>query len=259
MKKLIFMILLGCSVGLSAQNVADKARQDKAVQSPEARYAASTPSALRNDKTFVADMRAVIARADASALYVVDKYATFAYVVGLKDCIEKALAAMSAALKKTEEGLRVQSLCYSIREMNVGDRVPDFTLPTPNGKEVNFYSFLKGKKCVILDFWASWCVWCRKESPNVRKVFDTYKAKGVDVISVSFDTNRDQWVKAIAEDDTPWTQVSDLKSTDEGYLYKWYGLQGIPAIFLIDAQGRIIAKGMRGAAIEENVKKFLNK
>lgn len=61
MKKLIFMILLGCSVGLSAQNVADKARQDKAVQSLEARYAASTPSALRNDKTFVADMRAVIA------------------------------------------------------------------------------------------------------------------------------------------------------------------------------------------------------
>ena len=134
MKKLIFMILLGCSVGLSAQNVADKARQDKAVQSLEARYAASTPSALRNDKTFVADMRAVIARADASALYVVDKYATFAYVVGLKDCIEKALAAMSAALKKTEEGLRVQSLCYSIREMNVGDRVPDFTLPTPTAR-----------------------------------------------------------------------------------------------------------------------------
>lgn len=259
MKKLIFMILLGWSVSLSAQNVADKARQDKAVQALEARYAASTPSALRNDKTFVADMRAVIARADASALYVADKYATFAYVAGLKDCIEKALAAMPATLKKTEEGMRVQSRCYSMRDLNIGDRVPDFTLPTPDGKEVNFYSFLKGKKCVILDFWASWCGWCRKESPNVRKVFDTYKAQGVDVISVSFDDDRDKWVKAIAEDNTPWAQVSDLKGTDESYVYKWYGLQGIPAIFLIDTQGRIIAKGMRGAAIEENVKKYLNR
>ena len=90
-------------------------------------------------------------------------------------------------------------------------------------------------------------------------MLDTYKAKGVDVISVSFDTDRDKWVKAIAEDNTPWTQVSDLQGTDKGYLYKWYGLQGIPAIFLIDAQGRIIAKGMRGASIEENVKKYLNR
>ena len=259
MKKLIFMLLLGWTVSLSAQSVADKARQDQAVRSLEVRYAASTPSALRNDRTFVADMRAIIARADACALYVADKYATFAYVVGLKECIEKALAAMPAALKKTEEGLRVQSLCYSMRKMDVGDRVPDFTLLTPEGKEVNFYSFLKGKKCVILDFWASWCGWCRKESPNVRKVFDTYKAKGVDVISVSFDTDRDKWVKAIAEDNTPWTQVSDLKGTDKGYVYKWYGLQGIPAIFLIDAQGRIIAQGMCGAAIEENEKKYLNR
>ena len=259
MKKLIFTILLGWTVSLSAQNVADKARQEQAVQSLEIRYATSTPGTLRNDKTFVADMREVIARADAGALYVADKYATFAYVVGLKECIEKALAAMPAALKKTEEGLRVQSLCYSMREMNVGDRVPDFTLPTPVFKDLNFYCFLKGIKCVILDFWASWCGWCRKESPNVRKVFDTYKAKGVDVISVSFDTDRSKWVEAIAEDNTPWTQVSDLKGTDKGYLYKWYGLQGIPAIFLIDAQGRIVAKGMRGADIEENVKKFLNR
>ena len=141
--------------------------------------------------------------------------------------------------------------------LKVGERVPDFTLSTPDGKEVNFYRFVKDKKCVILDFWASWCSWCRKESPNVKEVYDKYRNKGVDVISVSFDTDRERWVKAIEEDGTPWTQVSDLKGTDKGYLYGWYGLKDIPAIYLIDSEGRIIVENMRGEVIMNSVKKYL--
>ena len=153
--------------------------------------------------------------------------------------------------------MRVQERCYRMHLLKVGERVPDFTLSTPDGKEVNFYRFVKDKKCVILDFWASWCSWCRKESPNVKEVYDKYRNKGVDVISVSFDTDRERWVKAIEEDGTPWTQVSDLKGTDKGYLYGWYGLKGIPAIYLIDSEGRIIVENMRGEVIMNSVKKYL--
>ena len=78
------------------------------------------------------------------------------------------------------------------------------------------------------------------------------------MISVSFDTKHKNWVKAIEEDGTTWTQVSDLRGTDEG-LYKWYNLNGIPAIFLIDGEGRILYKKLRGLAIEEKVKMVLNR
>ena len=172
MKQLLLMILLGLAVTATAQSVAEKAREDKAVREIEALYAASTPRVLRGDAVFIDKMRAVIEKGNEGALYVADKYSTFAYVVGLKDCIEEVLAGMPVALKKTEEGMRVQDRCYRMHLLKVGERVPDFTLSTPDGKEVNFYRFVKGKKCVILDFWASWCSWCRKESPNVKEVYD---------------------------------------------------------------------------------------
>ena len=257
MKQLFLMILLGLAVTATAQSVAEKAREDKAVREIEALYAASTPRVLRGDAVFIDKMRAVIEKGNEGSLYVADKYSTFAYVVGLKDCIEEVLVGMPVALKRTEEGMRVQDRCYRMHLLKVGERVPDFTLSTPDGKEVNFYRFVKDKKCVILDFWASWCSWCRKESPNVKEVYDKYRNKGVDVISVSFDTDRERWVKAIEEDGTPWTQVSDLKGTDKGYLYGWYGLKGIPAIYLIDSEGRIIVENMRGEVIMNSVKKYL--
>ena len=143
-----------------------------------------------------------------------------------------------------------------IPENLIGKRLPAFSAPDRNGNIHSDSDLRKNKKCVLIDFWASWCSWCRKESPNVKEVYDKYRNKGVDVISVSFDTDRERWVKAIEEDGTPWTQVSDLKGTDKGYLYGWYGLKGIPAIYLIDSEGRIIVENMRGEVIMNSVKKY---
>lgn len=143
-----------------------------------------------------------------------------------------------------------------VRVGEIGSKVPDFSLPTPDGKTINFYSFLKGKKCVIVDFWASWCFWCRKENPTVRAVYEAYKDKGCDVISVSVDTKEQAWRKALADDKPSWSQVVDYKGTKEG-LYNQYNLNGIPAIFLVDAKGYIVAKDLRGEKMGEAVKNFL--
>ena len=256
MKKIIFIILLLGTLTVSAKEDLKKSKQAREIENT---YAAAQKKAdLRKNKAFMKNLSYVIARADDEAADVIDRYCVFICTSGLMQAVAEALTKMPDRVKQSEIGIRVQNQYYSLRNLNVGDQVPDFTMNTPDGKSVNFYTFLKGKKCVILDFWASWCGWCRKESPFVQKVYDQYKGTDFDVISVSFDTKHKDWVKAIEEDGTMWTQVSDLRGTDEG-LYKWYNLNGIPAIFLIDGEGRILYKKLRGLAIEEKVKMVLNR
>ena len=256
MKKIIIIFLLLGTLSVSAK---DELKKSKRIRKIENTYAAAHQKAdLRKDKVFMKKLLCVIAKADDEAAYMMDRYYVFIYASGLRESVARALAKMPNRVRQSEIGIRVQNQYYSLRDLNEGDRVPDFTMNTPDGKRVNFYTFLKGKKCVLLDFWASWCHWCRKESPFVQKVYDQYKGADFDVISVSFDTEREKWVKAIEEDGTMWTQVSDLRGTDEG-VYKWYDLNGIPAIFLIDEEGRILYKKLRGLAIEEKVKAVLNK
>lgn len=253
-KQMILLALLLGSMSLQAQQPADEL-----VKKIEATYAASNPSTLRTNAEFKQDMREVIARGDASSAYVIGKYNTFIYMNGMKADVEASIAKMPSAVKESPDGQKTLDGFYRMRKLEVGMQVPDFTLPTPDGKQVNLYEFAKGKKCIILDFWASWCGWCRKESPNVQAVYDKYKGADFDVISVSFDDNRDRWLKAIEEDKTTWTQVSDLKGTDKSNLYAWYDLSGIPAILLLDGDCKVIKLRMRGDAIARSVEEMLNK
>ncbi|MGN0283172.1 MAG: TlpA family protein disulfide reductase [Prevotella sp.] len=255
-KKVLLSLFLALPLMLSAQSTN---KWGKDVSDIEATYSATAkPGTLRENKAFVKKVKKVIAKADASSLYLINKYPAFIYMNGMKGDVEAALAKMPQSLKDSNEGIEAQSFYYSMRKLEVGAKVPDFTASTPEGKQVNFYSFIKGKKCVILDFWASWCAWCRKESPNVQKAYDTYKDAGFDAISVSFDDNKDRWTKAIAHDKTTWMQVSDLKGTNSP-LYSWYDLSSIPAIFLIDGNGVILEMKMRGEAIFKNTKKHMEK
>lgn len=106
---------------------------------------------------------------------------------------------------ESENGAKATNLYNSLHLVDVGMEAPDFTLPTPDGKQIHFKDFLKGKKCVLVDFWASWCGWCRKENPNVRAAYDEFKDKGFDVISVSVDTKDEAWRKALDEGHIPAT------------------------------------------------------
>ncbi len=134
-----------------------------------------------------------------------------------------------------------------------GAIAPEFTLTSSNGEEVSLNSF-KGKY-VLIDFWASWCQPCRQENPNVVKAYDEFNAKGFEVISVSVDRDQDAWKKAIEEDGLTWTQ---LIASKESGVAEAYAIQSIPSTFLLDKEGKIIAKNLRGAALEEKLAELLN-
>ncbi|AIZ64012.1 hypothetical protein PK28_10495 [Hymenobacter sp. DG25B] len=141
-----------------------------------------------------------------------------------------------------------------MRVTAVGAEAPEINLNSPDGKPVALSS-LRGKY-VLLDFWASWCGPCRKENPNVVKAYQKFKGKGFEIYSVSLDQNRDKWLKAIKDDNLTWTHVSDLKAWDSA-AGKAYGITSIPMSLLLDPQGRIIAKNLRGPALEAKLASVL--
>jgi peroxiredoxin len=125
-----------------------------------------------------------------------------------------------------------------------GDMLPDIALPDPDGDTLRLSS-LRGK-IILVDFWAAWCPPCREENPNLVRLYDMYNRKGFDIFQVSLDLRKEEWVEAIRKDRLGrWKHVSDLKYRDSGVV-KQFGLTEIPASFLIDRDGRVIAVNLRG-------------
>lgn len=147
----------------------------------------------------------------------------------------------SEAAKNSYYGKKVKDELYPAG--SVGQKVPDFTTKDDNGKEYTLQSLLQGKKYLIIDFWASWCVPCRKEIPNVKKQYELYKDKGLQVVSISIDKSLDAWRKAVKAEDLQWPNFCDREVSD---IYK---VKAVPTMYLIDSEGKIIAEGdqARGA------------
>lgn len=141
-----------------------------------------------------------------------------------------------------------------VRAFSIGGVAPDFTQNTVEGEPMSL-SDLRGK-VVLVDFWASWCGPCRKENPNVVRLYNRYKDRGFDVLGVSLDRTKDRWVNAIKSDKLPWHHVSDLKGWQNA-VAKDYNVRSIPYTLLLDAEGRIVARGLRGKALEDKVAELL--
>jgi len=156
---------------------------------------------------------------------------------------EKQFNKFTAALKESPLGKQEAETIATAKKKEVGALAMDFSQNDVNNKVVKLSDF-KGKY-VLIDFWASWCAPCRAENPNVVKAYNQLKGKNFEIIGVSLDEKKDPWVKAIEHDGLPWVNVSDLKGWKNEVAIK-YGVTAVPQNILLDPNGKVIAKNLRG-------------
>jgi peroxiredoxin len=168
--------------------------------------------------------------------------------------LEEAIGLIDKSLEANSYLKPVLKHLEDLKGTTVGHPATNFSQTTPDGKKVSLSDF-KGKY-VLLDFWASWCKPCRMENPNVVAAYNRFKDKGFTVLGVSMDSNRDPWLAAIQQDGLTWTHVSDLKGWGNE-VGKMYNVTGIPQNFLIDKEGKIVAKDLRGSALDEKLAEII--
>ncbi len=156
--------------------------------------------------------------------------------------LDSIVAKFPAEINSSEYVTKLKEMSDGMKKTAIGAVAPDFTMNDPAGKPVQLSS-LRGK-VVMIDFWASWCKPCRQENPNVVKLYQKYNSKGFEIIGVSLDRTNEEWVKAIQDDQLSWVHVSDLQFWQNAAA-RLYSVNSIPQTYLLDKEGKIIAKGLR--------------
>lgn len=141
-------------------------------------------------------------------------------------------------------------------KVKIGDKAPNFSAKTPEGAELSLKEALG--KVTIIDFWASWCGPCRAENPKVVALYDDYHDKGLNIIGVSLDKEENKWIEAIKKDGLTWYQISNLAYWQDPIAQE-YEVKGIPATFILDENGVVIAKNLRGKKLREKISSILDK
>ncbi|MFC6095315.1 redoxin domain-containing protein [Flavobacterium qiangtangense] len=170
--------------------------------------------------------------------------------------IKKIYNSFTSELKNTRHGKVIKQKLDAHDSVEVGKIAPDFSAKSPEGKTISLKE-AKGK-VTIVDFWASWCVPCREENPNVVALYNEFHDKGLNIIGISLDNPKDdaKWKAAIAQDKLTWTQISNLQGWQDPIVKK-YNVTAIPATFLLDASGKIVAKNLQGEELKAKVKELL--
>lgn len=170
--------------------------------------------------------------------------------------INAKLALFDKSLDSTSYIKDLRELVKVLDGLAIGKKAPDFTAKDPNGKLLKLSDHYTGY--TLIDFWAAWCQPCRKENPNIVAAFQQYSDKGFSVFGISLDKDRESWVKGIKDDQLNWPQVSELIYW-RSELAKLYGVKAIPANYLVDSKGIIVAKNLRGEALQLKLKELLGK
>ncbi len=170
---------------------------------------------------------------------------------------EEVIAALSPKMKQHSLAIALEKRIASAKRAEIGGMAPEFSAKTPTGEDLALKDVLG--KYTIIDFWASWCRPCRLENPNVVKVYEKYHEKGLNIISVSLDKpgQQDRWIQAIEDDNMNWYHVSNLQFWQDP-IAEQYNVRSIPATFLLDSEGKIIGKNLRGPALEQRISQLLD-
>lgn len=167
--------------------------------------------------------------------------------------VASAYGALSDKLKATPEGKLLGEKILAAQQIGIGALAPEFNLRDADDKVVSLSQF-KGKY-ILVDFWASWCLPCREENPSLKAAYEQFNSKGFTILSVSIDDqhSKSAWMEAVNKDGLMWTQLHDAKKS----VHDLYGITFIPANFLIDPNGKIVAVNLKGQALNKKIAEFL--
>ena len=173
-----------------------------------------------------------------------------------KDSIIEVYNTFSNRIKISNVGKNIADLLRQYEDpINVGELAPDFTAPSLDGGNITLSENLG--KVTLIDFWAAWCRPCRIENPNLVRLYKKYNSSGLQIIGVSLDRTKEQWEKAISDDNLPWIHVSNLDFWNDP-VARMYSIRAIPQSFLLDENGYVIAKNLRGLSLEQKVESALS-
>lgn len=168
------------------------------------------------------------------------------FVAGVIDAalVESLVKGLTVELRQKPLSKDIEHKLAIAKRVSIGAIMPDFTSLDTLRQSLNLMEVVRKGKVTLVDFWASWCLPCRKENPNVVNAYKTFHHKGFNILSVSLDKSEAAWKKAIRQDGMPWYHVSGLQYWDEP-VAKLFGITGVPDSFLVDGEGKIIARGLR--------------
>jgi thiol-disulfide isomerase/thioredoxin len=170
--------------------------------------------------------------------------------------VEPLLKGLTAELRQTPLAKDLAQQLAIAKRVSIGVVMPDFTSLDTNRKSLSLKEVVKKGKVTLVDFWASWCLPCRKENPNVVRAYQTFHDKGFNILSVSLDKSEAAWKQAINQDGMPWYHVSGLQYWNEP-VAKLFGITGVPDSFLVDGEGKIIARGLRAEQLLKRLAELL--